>query len=154
MNNRDIPQQLPIPTPYFDYGMSKERIKHGRFGDAGYDIYNNSPEDIVIPPHETKLVPLGFGLKLPYGKALFQSSRSGHAQHSLSIGFIPVDSNYTGEIKAITTNNSSEPITIKKDERFGQFVVLDVYDLDFIDDEPENHSTDRGDKGFGSSGKA
>lgn len=146
------PVKSPLSVPYFNYGMSKERIKHGRHGDAGYDVYNYG-EDVIIPPHSTVLIPLGFGLKLPYGKALFQSSRSGHAQHSLSIGFIPVDSNYIGEIRAITTNNSSEPITIKKDERFGQFVVLDVYDLDLIDDDPNNHVTDRGDKGFGSSGK-
>lgn len=144
----------PLLVPYFDYGMPKEKIKHGRKGDAGYDTYNASKHSIVIEPHQTVKIPLGFGLKLPEGRALFQSARSGHATRGISIGFIPVDSNYTGEISAITTNTSDETIIIEPQERFGQFVVLDVEDsLVFEDADPKDYQTERGDKGFNSSGR-
>lgn len=41
----------------------------------GYDVY--APEDIIIPAHSRKLVPLGFGVQLPFGVECKIEPRSG-----------------------------------------------------------------------------
>lgn len=62
-----------------------------------------------------------------------------------------VDANYRGEVGVILANLSGDPVTIMPGDRIAQLVPkrLDPIRLEFVE---ELGFTDRGSKGFGSSG--
>jgi dUTP pyrophosphatase len=114
--------------------------------DAGADVY--SAIDVVIPPHTTVKIPLGFGIELPDG---FQGNiypRTGMASKGIVTEMPPVDSGYRGEIHAITSNLTDEPQHIEAGTRIGQLVITPIVLADFIDYDIKQ----RGTAGFGSTG--
>ena len=123
---------------------------------AGYDLYVPREVDpISIFPHETKLISIGLAMKIPQGffGAIF--ARSGLATKQ---GLRPancvgvVDSDYRGEIMVALHNDSDETKTIEAGERIAQLVLLPFLNINFT--EVENlDETERGDGGFGSTGK-
>lgn len=115
--------------------------------DAGADVYSTSC--YFIEPHQTVKIPLGFGIKLPDGYVAFVNPRSGLSSRGITTELAPIDSGYTGEIHAIVTNNSNEPFEIYEGDRVGQLVVVPVVIADFVTERSEQ----RGDNGFGSTGK-
>lgn len=145
------PNQQTIP--FFNYGTSSDKIYHAHESDAGYDVRNTTGKSVTLKPHETIKLPLGFGLLLPEHTALLFSARSGHGSRGLQVNTIPIDCGYTGEIRAIITNNNDHEYTIDSDERFGQFFVVPVLNnLHFVEANVEDYNTDRGAGGFNSSG--
>lgn len=117
------------------------------YNDAGADIYNT--QKITVNPHTTVKIPLGFGLNLPDGFMACIYPRSGLTTKGIISHIPPIDSGYTGEIHAIITNTTNEPYIINKDDRIGQIVILPIILCDFVED----LGNERGDNGFGSSGK-
>ena len=117
------------------------------YNDAGADIY--STQQVVVNPHTTIKIPLGFGLNLPDGFMACIYPRSGLTTKGIISHIPPIDSGYTGEIHAIITNTTNEPYIINKDDRIGQIVILPIILCDFVED----LGNERGDNGFGSSGK-
>lgn len=117
------------------------------YNDAGADIY--STQEITVNPHTTVKIPLGFGLNLPDGFMACIYPRSGLTTKGIISHIPPIDSGYTGEIHAIITNTTNEPYIINKDDRIGQIVILPIILCDFVED----LGNERGDNGFGSSGK-
>lgn len=124
-------------------------------GDAGLDLRAN--EDVVLAPHERRLVGTGLAVAIPDGFAGFVQPRSGMALRlGLSMANTPglVDSQYRGELKVCAVNlDDAEPIVIEKGDRIAQLVIqkvpaVSIVEVDELDD------TDRGTGGFGSSGKA
>jgi dUTP pyrophosphatase len=71
----------------------------------------------------------------------------------LKIGGGVVDQNYRGPIGVIIYNFSPKEITIAKGAKIGQLVpmLIPIFEVEEVDDVNE---TDRGSKGFGSSGVA
>jgi len=122
--------------------------------DLGYDLY--SLEDVTVLVGETKLIKTGICLKFPDGWGGFIEDRSSVAtkQNLITIAGV-IDENYTGEIRITMFNKgniiNNEPISIKKGEKIAQIVPIPVTDweISVVDTLPE---TDRGSKGFGSSG--
>lgn len=123
-------------------------------GDAGLDL--RSTIDTVLKPFERKLVPTGVKIEIPRGYAGFVQPRSGLAiKNGISLVNTPglIDSNYRGEIKAILINlDSEENFIIKKGDRICQLVIIKVENAELIFTE-ELENTERGENGFGSSGK-
>lgn len=114
--------------------------------DAGADVY--STIDVVIPPHKTEKIPLGFGLEIPDG---FQGNiypRTGMSSRGIVTEMPPIDSGYRGEIHAITSNMTDEPFHIEVGTRLGQLVITPIILADFI----EYDIKQRGDAAFGSTG--
>ena len=116
------------------------------FNDAGADCY--AAEEYILKPHETKALPLGFGLELPDGMVGFVCPRSGLSRRGISCELAPVDSGYRGEIHAIVTNHTEEEYRIKRHDRIGQIVILPCVVADFT---TENYEQ-RGTGAFGSTG--
>lgn len=119
---------------------------------AGYDVY--STEDVEIPVGETVLVGTGLSMAIPVNKVLLLYPRSGLASKKglrLANGVGVIDADYRGEIKAAIYNDSKTVQKIEKGDRIAQLVLAPYYAMDFKLVE-ELSSTDRGDKGFGSSG--
>ena len=137
----NLDEDLPLPA-------------YAYCGDAGMDL--RSTCDIVLQPFERALVPCGFALALPPGYAGLVVPRSGLAiKHGISVVNAPglIDSNYRGEIKAILINLDREtPFEIKRGDRIAQLVIARVEEAVFVATKSLSDS-DRGEGGFGSSGK-
>lgn len=112
--------------------------------DVGADVY--SPIDVIIQPHETVRISLGFAIDVPAGYGAFVFPRSGKSSKGLVTLLPPIDPGYTGSITAITLNTSNKPIEIKAGDAIGQLVITPVVVADFISSLGE----ERGDNGFGS----
>lgn len=125
-------------------------------GSAGYDLSAAVSDDILLKAGESVFVPTGLSIELPDNNcAAFIFARSGLAcKHKIaltnSVGVI--DSDYRGEIKVSLTNFSSEDFTIKSGERIAQMVIMPVMCLP-VELTEELSQTDRGEGGFGSSGR-
>lgn len=127
--------------------------QRSRQGDAGYDLC--STENVTLKPFERALIPTGLHIELPEGFAAFVLPRSGLAiNKGLSLVNSPglIDSNYRGEIKAIAINlDPKKTIVVQKGDRIAQLVIQKVEDVTFVKSE-RLEDTERGEKGFGSSG--
>lgn len=71
----------------------------------------------------------------------------------LKIGAGVVDQNYRGPIGVVVYNFSNDQVVIKKGAKIGQLVpmLIPIFEVEEVDEVSE---TDRGSKGFGSSGMA
>ena len=121
---------------------------------AGADLYALTECDIEIEPHTTYIVHTGVALEIPEGLVGLIYARSGLATKQ---GLAPankvgvIDSDYRGEIMVALHNHSNEKKTVKNGERVAQLVIMPYVTAQF--EECEDFSeTDRGAKGFGSSG--
>ena len=130
-------------------GRMPER-KHSN--DAGADVY--ALRKIIIRPHETVKLPLGFGTEIPEGYVGFILPRSSMAAKGLVAQAVPVDPNYRGELHAIITNYNDQHMTIEADDRVAQLVIIPCQTWNFRWIEPaEASETDRGSGAFGSTGR-
>jgi dUTP pyrophosphatase len=78
--------------------------------------------------------------------------RSGLAvKHGVQTGAGVIDPDYTGELKVILFNHGSEKFEIKKGDRIAQ-LILEKCETPLIDEVEEIKDTQRGTRGFGSSG--
>jgi len=142
-----------ITLPIKRLDPSVELPTYAYLGDAGLDLRAN--EDVVLAPHERRLIPTGLAIAIPEGYAGFVQPRSGMAlKRGLSMANTPglIDSHYRGELKVVAVNlDNSEPITIRKGERIAQLVIQKV-PVVMLQEVDELDETDRGAGGFGSSG--
>lgn len=128
----------------------KEDVKlpfRAHYNDAGADVY--ALDTYTIGAHETKKIPLGFGIKLPDGFQCCVYPRSGLASKGIVSQIPPVDSGYTGEIHAIITNTTDKEFTFNKDDKMAQLVVTPIILVDYV----EELGNERGANGFGSTDK-
>lgn len=128
--------------------------------DACFDIYADassfrSDGVIAIWPHETVKIPTGFATNIPHGYWGAVFARSGLATKE---GLRPancvavIDEPYTGEWLIPLHNDTDEIKIIHHGDRIAQFTLLPYFDTIFAEVD-ELDSTERGDGGFGHTGK-
>ena len=127
-------------------------------GDSGFDLRANLTEPVTLKPLERYMVPTGLSFEIPVGYEIQVRPRSGlAAKQGLSVLNSPgtVDQGYTGEVKVILVNLSNDTVTINHGERIAQAVLCPVITkrTATLKSLTQIHSTDRGDGGFGSTGK-
>lgn len=119
--------------------------------DAGYDLY--ALEDTIIPARGRALVRTGISMAVPSGHVGLIWPRSGLAV-KLGIDVLAgvVDSGYRGEVCVVLQNHSDDDYSVKKGDRAAQMLLqkLSCVTMEVVSD---LDSSDRGDGGFGSSGK-
>lgn len=121
---------------------------------AGYDLYADVQEALVINPHATVKVGTGLAMEIPAGYFGGIFARSGLATKE---GLRPancvgvVDADYRGEIIVALHNDSDEVRTIVPQERIAQIVILPFLGVTF-NEVSELSETVRGAGGFGSTG--
>ena len=125
-------------------------FKYSREGDACMDMYADS--DAVIYPHETVIIKTGIAVEIPEGFEGIVRGRSGLASQGISVHIGTIDETYRGDIGVIVTNNSMQVFGIHKGNRIAQFTVKPVYPVHLTEVE-ELSETERGEQGYGSSGK-
>ena len=124
-------------------------------GAAGMDLCAAIEEPITLQPLERKLIPTGLKIELEHGYEAQIRPRSGLSiKHGISlincVG--TVDEDYRGEVCVGLVNVSNEPYTIEPQERIAQMVIA-KYEQAEIHVVTELSDTDRGEGGFGSTGK-
>lgn len=122
---------------------------------AGMDIRANLNESITLAPLQRCLVPTGLFLEIPVGYEAQIRPRSGLAlKKGITVLNSPgtIDADYRGEVGIILVNLSSEPFVIEDGERICQMVVAAHAQVQWecVDSLEE---TDRGEGGFGHTGK-
>lgn len=122
---------------------------------AGMDLYANIESPILIKSLDRKLIPTGLHIALPAGYEVQVRPRSGLAlKHGITVLNTPgtIDADYRGEIGVILVNLSKEDYVVKPSERIAQMVLNkhEVVEFELVDKLPES---DRGEGGFGSTGK-
>ena len=138
--------------------------------DAGYDLY--SPVDVVLEPGKPTKIPTGVALSLidTVFDALYdvESGKSTEVWCPNTVGIIcdrssmgskgikvmggVCDSSYRGDVTVCLTNLTNQPYEIKSGDKIAQILFLPV--LNPMIQEIDNlEETERGSKGFGSSGR-
>jgi len=120
--------------------------------DAGLDLH--SVEQFTLNGGEQLTVSTGISIAVPMGFVGLVCPRSGLAsKHGITVVNAPgvIDSAFTGILKVILLNTSKNPMSFNVGDRIAQLLLTPVLinNLTVVDDLPE---TDRGEKGFGSSG--
>ena len=123
---------------------------YSREGDACMDMYADS--EAIIYPHETVIIKTGIAVEIPEGFEGIVRGRSGLASQGISVHIGTIDETYRGDIGVIVTNNSMQVFGIHKGNRIAQFTVKPVYPVQLTEVE-ELSETERGEQGYGSSGK-
>jgi dUTP pyrophosphatase len=118
--------------------------------DAGLDAY--CLEDVLIGPQQGKVARTGIALALPPGYFALVADRSSMAKKGIKTAGGVIDTGYRGEIHVVLWNLSREEIRISRGERIAQLIILPVA-TPSVREVSELDSTERGSKGFGSSGK-
>ena len=122
---------------------------------AGLDLKAVLAEAVTLGPLERKIVGTGLKIALPEGYEAQVRPRSGlSAKHGITVLNAPgtIDADYRGEIGVILVNLSNEPFTIQPGERIAQLVVAQYSQVEWSPVESLD-STQRGEGGFGSTGK-
>lgn len=129
--------------------FNKELItpKRAHYNDAGVDCY--ALDIVELPPLTPVMIPLGFGLEVPDGYQAIIKPRSSMNVKGIITQIGTIDSGYRGEIKAVLINTSQTPFAIMKGDKICQIIIEPVILADFV----EELQNDRGDGGFGSTGK-
>ena len=118
--------------------------------DAGMDIY--SIEDKTILPGERELISTGISMEIPEGYVALVWDKSGLAakQGLKTMGGV-IEHTYRGEYKIILFNSSNQEITILKNQKIAQILIQPIVSAR-LQEVDELSDTERGSKGFGSSG--
>ena len=118
--------------------------------DVGYDIF--SPIDIVVPAHRSVFIDSGVHIQIPHGVAGVLISKSGlNVKHGItSTGLI--DPEYTGSIGVKLYNNSGTDYRVNAGDKITQIMFVPFLSVKLAQVETLE-KTQRGDGGFGSTGK-
>lgn len=131
------------------------------YADIGYttaryvDGLRAVPGFITIRPHEVVKIGCGFALQPPEGYAGYIYARSGLAtkQHLRPGNCVGVaDEDYRGEYIIPLFNDGDEDQIIHHGDRIAQLIFM-PYEQAFLTEVDELEVTDRGDGGFGSTGR-
>lgn len=131
--------------------------------DAGLDL--KSREDKIVPAGGSAVFDTGVHIELPYfmyGHPVigwdclkcvgFLKSKSGlNVKHNITSEGV-IDMGYTGSIVVKLYNHGTEDYQVKRGDKISQLVILPSLTpiLEVVD---ELEDTERGEKGFGSSGR-
>ena len=118
---------------------------------AGYDLY--CIEDFEIPARERAMISTGIAVHIPHGCYGRVAPRSSLAlKFGIDVGAGVIDEDYRGELKVILFNHSNNNFVGKKGERIAQLIIEQICHcpITVVDD---LNQTERGEGGFGSTGK-
>lgn len=137
--------------------------------DAGWDLF--ADEDVTIKYGETKAIPTNIAVEIPDGYFADIRGRSGLTlKSSIRVHLGTIDAGFRDGLGIITENgshkllqkivnsvkrfvtNETTDITIKKGDKIAQLVFHKLPDIDLVETTDELSDSDRGVKGFGSSG--
>ncbi|OAJ70761.1 deoxyuridine 5'-triphosphate nucleotidohydrolase [Methylobacillus sp. MM3] len=125
-------------------------------GSAGLDLRACIEHVMTLHPGETELIPTGMAIHIGdpgYAAMILPRSGLGH-KHGIVLGNLVglIDSDYQGQLFISCWNRGRTPFMLSPMERIAQLVIVPVMHADFnvVEEFP---SSERGENGFGSTGK-
>ena len=125
-------------------------------GSAGMDLHALLDAPLALSPGQCELVRTGLAIHLgdpTLAGMILPRSGLGH-KHGIVLGNLVglIDSDYQGELMVSVWNRSDRTFTLEPFERLAQYVIVPVVqaELDIVNDFT---TSDRGEGGFGSSGR-
>ena len=118
--------------------------------DAGLDIYAREAQ--IVPAKESAVFDTGVHIELPVGTVGMLKSKSGlNVKHGITSEGV-IDVGYTGSIRVKLYNNSGYDYKVNKGDKISQLVIMPIIapELELVE---ELEGSDRGNNGFGSSGR-
>lgn len=128
-------------------------------GSAGYDLSAAVGADREIAPGERVAIPTGFAVAIQPGFEGQVRPRSGLAlAHGVTLLNAPgtIDSDYRGELHVLLWNASAQTFLVRRGERIGQLVIAPVAEAkwELVESQEALGETERGDGGFGHTGRS
>lgn len=118
---------------------------------AGYDLY--SAYDYSVPARGKVVAKTDIQIALPEGCYGRVAPRSGlAAKHFIDVGAGVIDQDYRGNVGVVLFNFGNADFAVKKGDRIAQLICERIY-LPELEEVKALDDTDRGQGGFGSTGK-
>jgi len=146
-----------IAVKVLDPRMAEQLPSYATPGSAGLDLRACLDAPLVLAPGQAQLIPTGLSIHIgDPGLAAMILPRSGLGhKHGIVLGNLVglIDSDYQGPLMVSCWNRGSVAFTVQPLERIAQLVIVPVVQARFrvVD---EFDATDRGVRGFGSTGRA
>ena len=124
-------------------------------GAAGFDLQANICRRILLGSRDWMMVPTGLRIAIPEGfEGQIRSRSSVALRHGVQVLNSPgtIDSDYRGDISVVLINHSNVPYQINPGDRIAQMIIARVTQP-LIRITNTLNSTDRGESGWGSTGK-
>lgn len=126
-------------------------------GSAGMDLYAHLNNDYmrVIKPHTTEMISVGFAMETPnntYGAIFARSGLSSKKGLRPANCVGVVDSSYRGEVFVALHNDTDKVQQIMNGDKIAQMIIMEYPTVGIIETDTLSE-TERGDGGFGHSGR-
>jgi len=138
-------------------GDTIEQPSYASDGSAGLDLRACVDQSLVVEPGDTHLIPTGIAIYIrdpSYAGLIVPRSGLGH-KHGIVLGNLVglIDSDYQGQLFVSCWNRGTATYTIDEGERIAQLVIVPVAQVKF-NQVSSFDSSERGEGGFGSTGKS
>ncbi len=127
--------------------------KYATKGSACFDLHADS--DAIVEEDSPSVLHTGIAVEIPDGYAMMIYSRSGHGfkndtRLANCVGIL--DSDYRGEILVKLTADKGGQLVVQPGDRIAQAMIVPINQVKF-EEVNELSETERGQGGFGSTGK-
>ncbi len=149
-------EKLSIPIYIHPHADKSLLPNYATIGSAGMDLCAAIEKTVSLAPMQRIAIPTGISLALPVGYEAQIRARSGLAlKQGLAVLNAPgtIDSDYRGEIAVILINLGQMDILIEPKMRIAQMIIAKYSQIDWEVSPKPLPPTDRGEGGFGSTGK-
>lgn len=123
--------------------------------DMGWDLYADGKGERAswtIPVGDVRTIGIGLAIELPKGWGAFLKARSSQGKSNIDIYGGVQDNGYRGEYGISIHNSGPNSVTYRPGDRIAQMVLIPSPESVIVEVD-ELSETDRGVKGFGSTGK-
>ena len=125
-------------------------IEKAHEADAGFDL--RTPSKVIIPPKSSDIISTGVHVGIPRGYVGFLKSKSGLNIKDGILSEGVIDAGYSGGIVAKIYNHSDKEKVFEKGDKITQLVIIPIPEIELMQVD-KLEETDRGNNGFGSSGR-
>lgn len=156
LQTKKLDMSITVDLKILDNRLHHMMPTYATPGSAGLDLRACIEHTQTIQPGETIMIPTGMAIHIDntyYAALILPRSGLGH-KHGIVLGNLVglIDSDYQGQLLVSCWNRSKEAFILNPMERIAQLVIVPVVQADFhiVDEFTES---DRGEGGFGSTGK-
>jgi dUTP pyrophosphatase len=147
---------MQIDVKILDSRLTDQLPAYATTGSAGLDLRACLTGPLTLGPNAWQLVPTGLAIYLAdpaFAALILPRSGLGH-KHGIVLGNLVglIDSDYQGQLMVSAWNRSDMAFTIEPMERIAQLVIVPVVQAQF-NVVTEFEATERGEGGYGSTGK-
>lgn len=147
---------MKIDIKVLDPILLKHLPTYATAGSAGLDLRASLDKPVVLHPGETQLIGTGLAIHIKepgYAGFILPRSGLGH-KHGIVLGNLVglIDADYQGELKVSLWNRGERAYEVDRYDKIAQLVIMPIKQVTFNVVE-EFTSSDRGEGGFGSTGK-